>query len=151
MKSLGEQLTILLPTDLTEHSRQALEVASLLARARGGKLILLHVVPREVPVMASGGVRELYRAEHYQADLEQYRAEMSQRLERLAIPERGVRVERRMAEGEVAGEILKAAAAGKCDMIVMGAVARESSPRPLGSAAEEVLQKAHCPVLIVRN
>lgn len=144
--------TILYATDLTEHSQEALEVAGIQARARGGKLVVIHVVPRMVPMAISEGMHELYKGEHFEADLQQYRAEMAQRLEQLPIPDSDIPVERRIAEGDVAEEILKVADAQQCSLIVMGARTRAEPMLPLlGSAASEVLEKAQCPVLIVKT
>jgi universal stress protein A len=142
---------ILCPTDLMEHSEEVLKMACLLARARGCKLLVLHVVPRLAPVTLSGGVRELVKETHYQVDQEEYRTEMVGRLKQLPMPDPAIPVERRMAEGDVAEKILQAAVASQCDLIVMGANTRDAGTLPLlGSAATEVLQKAHCPVLIVK-
>jgi universal stress protein A len=151
MKAHETLPTILHPTDLSEHSGKVMEVACNLARARKGKLVLLHVVPRLVPVAASAGVHELYKAEHAEADLQHYRAEMTRRLEQLPVPDPKLPVERRIAEGDVAEEILQFADS-RCDLIVMGAHTGVTPVLPLlGSAAEEVMQKAHCPVVIVKE
>ena len=144
--------TILHATDLTEHSREALEVACDLARARKGKLVVLHIVPRLVPAAVSAGAHELYKAEHFEADLRQYRTEMEQRLEQIQVPVKDIPVDRLIVEGDVAEEILKFATSRQCDLIVIGPRTVPDEVLPvLGSAAKEVLQKARCPVVIVKE
>lgn len=147
-----EALPIILhPTDLTEQCQEALEVACNLARARGRNLVVLHVVPPMVPVAAGTSKRELSKGEHFEEDLEEYQTEMAQKLEQMPLPDLDIPVERRIAQGEVAKEILRVADTHECDMIVMGARTRLEPALPLlGSTAREVLEKAPCPVLIVK-
>ena len=45
--------TILHPTDFSEPSRYALELACTLAREQGARVVLLHVLPRPVTLMPS--------------------------------------------------------------------------------------------------
>ncbi len=57
-----------------------------------------------------------------------------------------------MAKGIPAEEILRAAEADGCDLIVMGTQGRTGMDRVLaGSVAEEVMRKAPCPVLTVKD
>ncbi len=57
-----------------------------------------------------------------------------------------------MAEGDPAEEILRLAAALRCDLVVMGTHGKTGLGRLLtGSVAEEVLRKAVCPVLVVKT
>jgi len=62
----------------------------------------------------------------------------------------GVKVKRTIREGDVIGEILKAARSIPADLLVMGTHGRGGFERwILGSVAEKTLRKAPCPVLTV--
>ena len=62
-----------------------------------------------------------------------------------------VRLERRLAKGDPADEILRLADTLSCDLVVMGTHGKTGLGRLLtGSVAETVLRKAKCPVLVVK-
>jgi len=142
--------TILHPTDLSDNSRYALELASMMARDQKGRLIILHVVPKVLPV-TGGDVAALKRAEHYQQELKTYQDEMRSRLDQLKPPDAKVPVERVLREGAVAALIVQTAHETPCDVIVMGTHGQGKQPKGLmGSVAEEVLRTASCPVVTVK-
>jgi nucleotide-binding universal stress UspA family protein len=63
-----------------------------------------------------------------------------------------IRVERRLAEGNAAEEILRLIEAVRCDLVVMGTHGKTGLARLLtGSVAEEVLRNAPCGVLVVNT
>src|SRR5262249_59188485 len=73
------------------------------------------------------------------------------RLERRRPPDPPVPVEYLVREGDPVAEILRAARARDCDLIVMGTHGRTGLRRLLlGSVAEGVMRKAPCPVLTAR-
>ena len=126
--------TILHPTDFSEHSGYAFQLACSLARDRGARVIVLHVMP--VPLVQEKRL---------------YREEMTGELNRLGAPEAQVRVEHRLEEGDAATQILRVAQEMGCDLIVLGTHGRTGLGRLLmGSVAEQVLRRASCPVLTVR-
>ena len=126
--------TILVATDFSERSGYAFQLACSLARDRGARVIVLHVMP--VPLVQEKRL---------------YREEMAGELNRLGAPDARVRVEHRLEEGDAATQILRVAQATGCDLIVMGTHGRGGIVRVLlGSVAEEVLRKAPCPVLTVK-
>ncbi len=126
--------TILHPTDFSERSGYAFQLACSLARDRGARLIVLHVMP--VPL-----VQEKFL----------YREEMAGALNRLGAPDAQVRLERRLEEGDAATQILRVAEETGCDLIVLGTHGRTGLGRLLmGSVAEQVLRRASCPVLTVK-
>jgi hypothetical protein len=56
-----------------------------------------------------------------------------------------------MEKGDPAEEILRVAEETKCDLIMIGTHGRTGLGRLLmGSVAEQVVRKAHCPVLTVK-
>ncbi len=129
--------TILHPTDFSENSRYAFQMACALARDYQATLLLLHVTYpssdplSQVPLPESGKTLDSFP------------------WPRPADPR--IRVERQLAEGDFAEEILRLARTRHCDLIVMGTHGRTGLSRLLtGSVAEEVLRKAACPVLAVK-
>ena len=143
--------TILHPTDFSEHSRYALELACALARDQTARVILLHVVPRCAPVTGPGDVEALYKAEAAQQELKAYREDMQERLRHVQAEASWLQIEPLFKEGNVADVVLSTADELNCDLIVMGTHGRTDEARTsLGSVAEVVTRKAPCPVLAVR-
>src|SRR5208282_817778 len=128
--------TILHPTDFSDNSGYAFNLACSMARDYQARLILLHVV--------------------YPAPLSEWRSESSETMkQRFPWPQPidpGIDMELRVAEGDAPAEILRSAKAIGCDLIVMGTHGRTGLGRLLlGSVAEEVMRKATCPVLAVKT
>ena len=145
--------TILLPTDFSECSRQAVNYALSFARRYKAKLILLHVIEadeyiayaEESAVESSLDIRE----EIIQAMKETASDSLEQFLSDFSLE--GIEFETRMAEGTPFVEIAKAAKELEADMIVMGTHGRQANMHALfGSTAERVVRQAHCPVLSVK-
>ena len=133
--------TILHPTDFSDRSGHALQLASALARDYQARLVLLHVLPRPVIGYGEGVIPP---------EPEFLREEAKEQLDRLAVPGGGVVADRRLAEGDPAGVILHIARETHADLIVMGTHGRTGLGRLLmGSVAEHVLRRASCPVLTV--
>jgi len=135
--------TILVPTDFSSTSAEALNLAASLARDHGARLVLLHVAGE--PAFAAGmGVIPF--------DPGSYRDEVRDQFEQLAVRCPGLEVEQRLVEGPVIPEIVRAAGETGCDLIVMGAHGWTGLRRLLlGSVAEGVMRRAPCPVLTVRS
>ncbi len=134
---------ILHPTDFSDRSANALTLACALARDYGARVIVLHVAVPPTVVYGEGVVP---------VDPETLVYEERDRLERLAIPDAGLRLERRFEEGEPAEQILRVAHEVGADLIVMGTHGRTGITRLLmGSVAEQVVRKAPCPVLTVKT
>jgi nucleotide-binding universal stress UspA family protein len=143
--------TILHPTDFSEHSQYALELAIALARVHGAGLIVLHSVPGPAPVISGGRASELTRAEHGEEDLKSYRDEMLDKLHQVQSPDPKVEIEHVLTEGDVSKSILRTAEESACDLIVMGSHGKSFTRRViLGSVAANVTRKAPCPVVTVK-
>lgn len=138
----GNIRLILHPTDFSQDSEGALQVARSLARDLGARLIILHVAPIEVAI---DGAAEA------EPDSHDYRDAMEQIHKRLEGPDLKYPVEIRISRG-FAPEVIKTTAEEVgCDLIVMGTHGRTGLSRVLlGSVAESVLPRADCPVMIVR-
>jgi nucleotide-binding universal stress UspA family protein len=133
---------ILHPTDFSKASEAALGVAHSLARAHGARLVVLHVAPVDI-----------YLEARLAADLDprDYHSSLDAIRNRLDGPDLKHPVETRLSRGSEAEEILRVAEDIGCDLIVMGTHGRTGLGRLLiGSTAESVLPKAHCPVLVVK-
>jgi nucleotide-binding universal stress UspA family protein len=134
---------ILHPTDFSDRSQCAFELACRLARDCAAQLIVLHVV--QPPPFVTHG--ELEKALQQAAG---YRRDLTKRLHDLRQAEPDVTMECRLADGDPVAEILRAATQNNCDLIVLGTHGRTGFRRLLlGSVAEQVLRRAPCPVLSV--
>lgn len=139
---------ILVPLDASPGSAQVVEYACAVARGAGATLTLLHVYepPNELVGLVPGAtVTGEAAAEH---DLGR------DVLDRAAAAVRGhglPAVDRILERAPKASRaIIGHARAGKFDLIVMGMHARGRVQRLIvGSVAEQVLQGAPCPVLVV--
>ena len=141
---------ILVPTDFSPGADAALARATVLARAFGSELHLLHVT------VLFGG--EVHFPEHLSQDLESLQASLdehaAEQLEtRSKLPssrELKVKHARRRAIAP-APEIEAYAEEHGIDLIVIGTHGRRGLRRLLlGSVAEEVLRSAPCPVMTVK-
>ncbi len=136
---------ILLAYDGSSHARKAAEIAGELARKQGTPAIVRVVVAVE-PISADLGEPNFGRvaAERSlqgQALLDEARQLLGEKLD----------IHAELLFGSAADEIVNVADVRQCDLIVMGS--RGLSPLAgllLGSHAQKVISRAHCPVLVVR-
>jgi nucleotide-binding universal stress UspA family protein len=142
--------TILHPTDFSEDSLYALEVACAIARDQAARLILLHVVPRPSPIGRDANV-PAFKDAHTDADLQAYRQEMQSRLAKLREEASYAQIEAVLKEGNVAAVIVRTAEETPCDLIVMGTHGKSRMVQlMMGSVATDVMRKPPCPTLTVR-
>jgi nucleotide-binding universal stress UspA family protein len=133
---------ILFPTDFSTTGQQALEMATSLAKARGSKLVIVHV---EEPPMAYGGGELYYGIE------EPDREQLKRMLSEVVPTDPAVPYEHRLMVGSPATAMVHLAEQEGVEMIVMPTHGRTGLLRMLmGSVAEEVVRKAKCPVLTVK-
>lgn len=136
--------TILHPTDFSQYSEYAFQLACSLARDHGAKLIVLHVVPPPQMVVYEGMPIS-------QPAPTLYREGAEERLKQIKPADPEVKIEYRLEEGPPAPEILRVAKETKADLIVMGTHGWTGLARLLmGSIAEQVVRKAPCPVLTLK-
>ncbi len=141
---------ILMATDFSDYSKEALDYAVYLAKTIGADLYLLHVY--EIPMLVLPGETLSVRTEVYEwlADLKEGAAKsleaQADKVRRL-----GVQVHPILKEGRPFREILNIAQEISADLIVLGTHGRTGLPHVLlGSVAERVVRKASCPVFTVR-
>jgi nucleotide-binding universal stress UspA family protein len=140
---------LLCPVDFSDSSLSALEFAFSLAREADAELAILHAfewpTPEELLTDRPINVPEYRR---------QVEADFSARLHALVpesartwcTPSVGI------AHGKAYREILRAAADGRSDLIVMGVHGRNALDLMLfGSTTNQVVRRATCPVLTVRR
>jgi nucleotide-binding universal stress UspA family protein len=135
--------TILHPTDLSENAQSAFHLACALARDCGARVIVLHVLP------TPQGHEELVARRWPEA---YYRGPW-QVLHEVQAPDHNVHVEHRLEEGDdPARQIVEVAKEVKAGLIVLGTHGRGGLRHLLmGSVAEEVLRRAPCPEVTIRN
>ena len=140
---------VLLPVDGSEASTYAAQEGFKLASVLGSSVTLLFVVDISIITMPD--------AESGIANVEMIRKNFMEQGKRLLASlsasgrEKGVKVETMVAEGDVHNEIIRAAEEKKADLIIMGTHGRRGLNRLLlGSVAESVTRRAHCPVLLIR-
>jgi nucleotide-binding universal stress UspA family protein len=141
---------ILVPTDFSKHSQNALTYAVAFAEKFGAELHLLYVVQDLslfVPDPVAGGPP-------FPPPVEQITAAVRTSLDRL-IEENQLRrfpVHAEVREGAPFQEIIVYAREKQIDLIVMGTHGRTGLAHVLmGSVTERVVRKAPCPVLTVRH
>lgn len=138
---------IVVATDFSDLSSEAVETAVAFAHECGATLDLVHVTsemayavppPMEmvtVPFDVAGAVRE---------------ASQRMSLEEERVRALGIPCESNVLVGRADAEIVQHADKTHSDLIVMGTHGRSGLPHVLlGSVAEKVVQHAHCPVLTV--
>lgn len=134
--------TILVPTDFSEHSELAFQMACSLARDTGARILALHVLVPPTVVYGEGVYAPLP---------EEYPKEWEEKLHALQSPTPNVTVEHLMVEGDPVNVILKTGRDSKCDLIVLGTHGRSGLKHFLmGSVAERVVREGPCPVLTVK-
>jgi nucleotide-binding universal stress UspA family protein len=147
MKSPLRLQRILVPIDFSECSKKALEYALPLAREQQAALTLLYVVP---PAYSAG--------EYSGVDFAQLEASLcdggQRELTKIAVNEvRGeVSADTLIKVGSPARQIVETARKLPADLIVISTHGRTGLKHVLmGSVAEHVVQRAPCPVLVVRE
>jgi universal stress protein A len=138
--------TILHPTDFSEHSMAAFDIARDLARQNRASILLLHVAESPGPEQIS--YREATTQLQPEAYFQRLLAEMRSLFQSLGTE---VPLQYLIVEGHPATEIDRVARDRHCDLIVVGTHGRSPLQRLLlGSTSEQLIRHAPCPVLTVR-
>jgi len=134
---------ILHPTDFSEPSTAAFEVACALSRDYSAELVIMHVYSTP-QVFAPDGIAVPLPSE------DPYRARV--RLYQIQPTDPRVKVRHILVEGNPVDKILGHAKTEEVDMIVMGTHGTTGLTRLLmGSVAESVMRNTLCPVLTIRK
>jgi nucleotide-binding universal stress UspA family protein len=139
---------LLVPSDFSEYSDQALRYGLELARKFDATLYLLHIVPDPATQAFAGEFQTLPPSEV----VDDWVLEAQHRLAQIVPAVDRNRVRIRVIVGSPFSEILQFAEQEEIDLIVMGTHGRGGVRHfLLGSIAERVVRRAPCPVLTVRH
>jgi nucleotide-binding universal stress UspA family protein len=136
---------ILVPTDFSAHADEAFRVAHTLARAIGAQVTLFHVA--RPPAVVSDTGRLLTDPGN------EITANLWDRFQSIQPTDSSVRVEHQVIVDDRPGatHILDILDKLGCDLIVMGTHGHSwLRQRLFGSITEEVVRRAHCPVMVVK-
>jgi nucleotide-binding universal stress UspA family protein len=138
---------ILIATDGSDESRQAVDFGLELAEEQGARVVLVHVA-RAVDVLPTTGFGMTGAVPH---DLTDYDWSPLSEARALA-DERGIDVRTHMLRGEPVDEIVAYADTIDADLIVVGSRGHGTlASALLGSVSRGVLHEARRPVLVVRG
>ena len=133
---------ILVPTDLSNRSDQAVEMARALSETSKARITLLHVI-ETIPATAVDEFNEFY------SGLEKRSAE---KLASLAEHLKGVETVQEVIYGRPAGEIAEFAGLNGVDLIILASHKIDPSRpgRGIGALSYKIGMLAPCPVLLVK-
>lgn len=138
---------ILVPTDASEYSRRALIKALEIARNCQSEILLLHVA---YTPQAYWGYSVAYGISITQEELER-NGELALEATLAGIDTEGVKVSRILESGHPVTAILDILDKETMDLVVMGSHGYGPiAGSVLGSISQRVLQRAKCPVMIVK-
>ncbi|HYV36929.1 MAG TPA: universal stress protein [Gemmataceae bacterium] len=140
---------ILVPTDFSQQSHNALKYAAAFADKFGAELYLLHVV-QDLSLFLPDAISG---TPPYLPPADQMMTVVRESLDRLAREQlASLKVHCLVREGPPFVEIITCARENDIDLIIMGTHGRGILAHMLmGSVAEKVVRKAPCPVLTVRD
>ncbi len=148
---------ILVPIDGSELAGKALNLALDQAEKYSAEIVLLSVVPpsRIPPIFESETGEPVVSAEtllEIEEGVEAYhKGILSKALKKSKQLKPGVKTTSKLAKGNIADKILETAKGEGFNMIVMGSHGLSGFKEfLLGSVSNQVVQKARCPVLIVK-
>jgi len=137
--------SILVPTDFSDCSEEAMQSAAMIARTFNAQILLVHVIQP----YAYGMTETFNLVDHYTALKTIAEPMLDQARKRLS--KQGVTVKTDLLTGPAHREILEKARRSKADLIVMGTHGRTGVEHfLLGSVAEKVVRLSPGPVLTVR-
>ena len=138
---------ILCPTDFSDQSKQAIQVAVSFAEKFGAEIHLLHVVP-PMPHLEPSPTAH-FDVPEYERLLS---ADAKKNLSAVAKSIGKVKSHEILSHGNAAEGILRAADENKVDLIVIATAGLTGWERAVfGSVAEKVVRRARCPVLTIRR
>lgn len=142
---------ILVPTDFSDSTDRALDVAALIARQNDASIALIHILdpsPLAVGGAGLGTVGEPELEPELEARIHQELARLcDSKLSTIPRVKTALIISKNAADG-----IIQYAEKEQCDLIVMPTHGRSGLAHLLiGSVAEKVVRHANCPVLTLRD
>jgi nucleotide-binding universal stress UspA family protein len=144
--------SIIVAADFSDASQEAFRVACSLACEGETHVIVLNVMePKyEVETPVYFGDQTVHYTRIARSPSEQ--GAVKEKLQEVYSPDRPLNVTYQTAEGEAAEEVLRYCEETGCDLVVMGTHGRTGLLRLLtGSVAENILRRAKCAVLALRQ
>ncbi len=141
---------ILLPTDFSDTSKEALKYAVSLAGEYGARLTVLHVINRQL--LTEGlNLPRVISMEELETEMKKEAARQMAAFLKEAREAEGIKPLTVILDGVPAAEITRYAKDEDVDLIVIGTHGRGAIEHMLfGGTAEKVVRKAPCPVLLVK-
>lgn len=141
-------MLIVLPTDFSEQSRKAFHIAGKIAKATGGRIVVVHVIePITYPVEWIEGISS------FEVIHEKIKESARTALQEIAEELRrqwNVEVEVRLLYGYPADAIIEYAQEAGADLICVASRGRSGIEKLLlGSTTDRIVHHAFCPVLVV--
>lgn len=141
---------ILIPTDFSDHSKLAFELAALQAKMEGTRLTLLHIVENPIAVNPFYGEAFPVGYEEVRVEAQEASTKRVQELATKYFHGQNVQAKAMPVKSSIGRDIVEVALQENCDLIVMasqgwGALAS----LVLGSVTQRVISLARCPVLVV--
>lgn len=140
---------ILVPTDFSKYSEEALQVAAQIAKKNNSEIILLHMLefPHQTSDFISGSGKSIPEIMHY-------KNKAISNLEHLMDSDylKGINVSEAFEFKKVTEGIIDASIKNQVDLIVMGSHGTSGFEELMvGSNAEKVVRLSEIPVLIIKN
>lgn len=143
---MDEIKKILVPTDGSEYTREAIKKALTLAKMLNAEVIGLYVVDLSPVFPISPDETMFPMLEFLRNEGDDVLKDLKKQGEEI-----GIKIKLVKKEGIPADEIIKTAKEEDVDLIVIGTLGRSALEKLLlGSVAEKVIRHAPCPVLVVR-
>lgn len=140
--------TIVALVDLSDLTFKVLKHAHALATAFNSQVIILHVVAKEPVVVDVGLISPVIMQEPSQAAVQQHYAQLLEMRDSLV--KFGVRACVQQLAGASVDTVLAEAEKCHADLIILGSHHHSTFYDLLvGSVTNDVLKRAHCPVLVV--
>jgi|SRR5579863_264580 len=138
--------TILVPTDFSSLSDQAIEMGVSFARAFSARLVIVHVMNRPEDTDELSAAYD----EFYAYTRDRISGLLEELCERIQLD--GVEADWELVIGVPHREIIRSAIRNNADLIAMGTHGRQGFDRLLmGSQAEAVVRSAPCPVITAKG
>ena len=141
--------TILVPTNFSNYSTNALVTAASMTRANGGRIVLMHNV--ETLLTNWSRLSDVERMKHPEIRNHADKAFREIHEMKSGVLLSGLQVDPLITYGVTSDEIVAAAIKTNADLIMMGAGERESARDFIGSTLQKVVRQTPCPVLSIKK
>ncbi len=139
--------TLLVPIDFSEHSEYALEVAAILAKRYGSKLVLFHMIGVSTSVFTKSELEEQEEVKYY---LKLAREKLKSYLNKPYL--KGISIETIIQNLKDFEEVDAVAQEKQANLIIMGSHGSSGlNAFFVGSNTEKVVRNSNTPVLVIKS